>query len=369
MKVLVVGTGAAHRGSGVTTAADQVAAVVAGLGHEAVRVEVDGRRRRRPNRMNVENVVAVVADTRRVFRGARRADADVVWIHTVGMPLLPAGRTLLQLVAARLARRPAIVHFHGFGLEDHLAAGPGRLERSVLRLIGRCSTRLVALHEPAAAALADVTGAEVVVLPNWVDVPDRAEPLPPAPPFTVVFVGGLVARKGITVLLDAIRLLGDRPVQLRVVGGPGADGPEAAAAIEAAARDLVDAGTVRFAGEVGPAQVRDELRAAHLFALPSSAEGTPMAMLEAMAEGRPVLVSAAGNAGELVAAAGCGVVLDAIDPGEVADRIRGLVDDQAALAVMATNAHAAARAEHSATAAEPAVEKLLASTLALAGRR
>ncbi|MBW3630941.1 MAG: glycosyltransferase, partial [Gemmatimonadetes bacterium] len=65
--------------------------------------------------------------------------------------------------------------------------------------------------------------------------------------------------------------------------------------VEHAAGDLVATGRVGFAGELDASGVRAELRAAHLFVLPSEAEGMPIAMLEAMAEGRPVLVTDAGN--------------------------------------------------------------------------
>src|SRR5690606_33447942 len=150
----------------------------------------------------------------------------------------------------------------------------------------------------------------VITLPNWVEVPDQPTPLPSGLPHRAVFVGGLIARKGVPQLIEAMRLLADLPVVLTIVGGPGDEGPLVAAAIERAAEDLVQAGTLRFAGQLDATGVRAELRAAHLFVLPSEAEGMPLAMLEAMAEGRPVVVSDAGNMANVVREAACGVVLD-----------------------------------------------------------
>jgi glycosyltransferase involved in cell wall biosynthesis len=161
-------------------------------------------------------------------------------------------------------------------------------------------------------------------------------------------------------LLDALRRL-DASVVATIVGGPGEEGPEWSASLREGAADLVAAGRVSFPGELAPDEVGAELRRAHLFVLPSRAEGTPLALLEAMAVGRPVVVGDAGNVRQVVAAAGCGDVLDERTPDALAAAIRRALADPAALARHGAAAHASALAEHATDARMSEVEALLAA--------
>ena len=354
----MVGTGGALGGSGITTSTDQTVQALESLGHDAVRLVSGARLRRRPNRVNLENVAGVVEDSLDVLRGVRCHRPDLVWLHTFGVPTLPALRTLLQVMAARLGCRSVVVRFQAFALEDHVRAA-GLVQRTALRAIGALSSRLVAEHEAAASALARFAPGRVVTLHNWVDVPEAPAPLPEAPPFCVVFIGGLIRRKGLPELLQAMRKVTDRPIVLRVVGGPGDDGAAVAEEIARSADDLVAAGSVELLGLLEPGQVRDELRRAHLFVLPSRAEGMPLAMLEALAEGRPVLVSDAGNMAEIVRGHGCGVVLAAVDADEIARQLTDLMDRPADVTAMGHRAHAAALQGLSASAMAGSVERIL----------
>jgi glycosyltransferase involved in cell wall biosynthesis len=353
LKVLVVGTGGSIV-SGISSAADEMARTLPALGHTAERLHAGERMRRRGGAFNLENVWAVVADAASVARRARRGKADVVWIHTFGVPALPALRALAMVAAARLAGRPAVVHLHAYDLEGFVARG-GLPLRAVLRALMWLADALVVLYDGAGTAL---SRGRVHVLPNWVDVPGEAAPLPPQPPLRVVFVGGLVRRKGAPQLVEAMRALQGDAVELRLVGGAGEDGPEALAGLTAAAGDLRH---VTFAGELGPAGVRAELRAAHLLVLASAAEGTPISMLEAMAEGRAVLVGDAGNMKALVEETGCGWVLPDREPSTIAEHLRRIAGDPAALAEAAARARQAAAERFSPEAGGARIERVLGS--------
>lgn len=340
--------------SGISRAADQMARVLPELGHAVERLNAGERRRRRGGSFNLENVWAVLADAASVARRARRGRADVVWIHTFGVPALPALRALAMVAAARLAGRRAVVHFHAYDLEGFVARG-GLPLRAVLRALTGLAAALVVLYEGAGAALGSH---RVHVLPNWVDVPDEAAPLPPQPPLRAVFVGGLVGRKGAPQLVEAMRALQGDAVELRLVGGAGEDGPEALARLTASAADLPH---VTFAGELDPAAVRGELRAAHLFVLPSAAEGTPLSMLEAMAEGRAVLVGDAGNMKALVEDTGCGWVLADREPATIATHLRRRAADPAGVAEAAARARLAAADRFSARTGGAGIQAVLGS--------
>lgn len=360
MKILVVGTGGSIV-SGISTAADQMTRTLADFGHDVERLNAGEQMRRRSNALNLQNVRAVATDAAAVFRRVRRWRADVVWIHTFGVPTLPALRALAMVGAARMAGRPAVLHIHAYGLEATLAKA-GRPLRVAVRVLVAVAGATVVLYDGAAAALRGVAdGGSVHVLPNWVDVPDEPAALPAQPPLRVVFVGGLVRRKGVPQLVDAMRLLDDVAVELRLVGGAGEDGAAAQDKLRADSEDLVRAGRVSFAGQRDPEGVRAELRAGHLFVLPSEAEGTPISMLEAMAEGRAVLVTDAGNMKAVVEGSGCGWVLTDRRPETIAASLRAVVRDPEALAGASGKAWHAAADLYSATALLPEIEAILGS--------
>jgi glycosyltransferase involved in cell wall biosynthesis len=71
-----------------------------------------------------------------------------------------------------------------------------------------------------------------------------------------------------------------------------------------------------------------------VFVLPSLSEGLPLSLLEAMAAGRPVVVTAVGGVPEVVQDAVTGFVVPPASPGALASRILALLRDTALSAVM-----------------------------------
>lgn len=135
-----------------------------------------------------------------------------------------------------------------------------------------------------------------------------------------LFLGRLSAEKGLPELLQALRIAGDPP--FHVAG----DGP-----LEGALRRLaaeLGLRRIRFLGRLDGAAVQQVLMAARYLALPSlSDESSGLAAMEAMAEGRPLLVSVAGALPELVGE-GAGLTWpQGRDIGVLAARLRRLVDD------------------------------------------
>lgn len=124
-------------------------------------------------------------------------------------------------------------------------------------------------------------------------------PLPPdaTRPLKVLFVGRMIALKGVTMLLQAVARLhqqGQR-VALTLVG----DGPEKDHWM-AQAQALGIAAHTRFAGALPLAAVATEMQTCHVFCLPSVRESGGAVLLEAMACGRPVVAVAHGGPAEIV---------------------------------------------------------------------
>jgi glycosyltransferase involved in cell wall biosynthesis len=174
------------------------------------------------------------------------------------------------------------------------------------------------------------------VKPNFVEDPG-ARAVRAGSSLTVLCVGRLVAQKGIDLLLEAWRCLGDSRLELLLVG----DGPLRA--------DLErqDVPGVGFAGRLPPTQVWAHMLAGRALVFPSrSYEGQPMVVLEALAAGLPVLASSLGSMPELLAPLGSAWLARVGTVTGWAEALRRLADDQL---VDQASTHARAHYERSFT--------------------
>jgi len=182
-----------------------------------------------------------------------------------------------------------------------------------------------------------------IVIPNAVDT-ERFAPGDPerraaaraalglAPDGAVVaFVGRLVPKKGLPLLVSALERLPE--ARLIVVG----DGPE---------RELIGAlgPRVTFHPQLPRHRMPEVYQAADVFGLVSRGEGLPVALLEALASGLPAVVSDDPGFESL---AGCaGVTRVRPEAGNVARAIRSLLADPGARAVQGAAARAWALERH-----------------------
>ncbi|THJ19438.1 MAG: glycosyltransferase family 4 protein [Nitrospira sp. CG24E] len=143
------------------------------------------------------------------------------------------------------------------------------------------------------------------------------------PAFVVGCVGRLSPVKGIEYLLRAVSLLvherGVQSMHVAVVGG----GP-LQRSLEMLAQNLAISRHVRFLGERH--DVPSLLRIFDIFAMPSLHEGVPMALLEAMRAGCPVVASAVGGIPEVIRDGYDGVLVPPQDPSALAHAIGAMQD-------------------------------------------
>lgn len=142
---------------------------------------------------------------------------------------------------------------------------------------------------------------DVQVLPNTIGARTIGRPQPVPPSDTDgfwLFIGRLRIRKAVEVLLEAVKRLGaegESKVPLWIVG----DG-EQRRSLEETVRRLGLAHRVRFLGRRNSAEVRDLLSRARALVVPSTYEGMPLVILEAMESGVPVVASAVSGIPEVV---------------------------------------------------------------------
>lgn len=103
----------------------------------------------------------------------------------------------------------------------------------------------------------------------------------PERPLRVLFLGQVNLRKGICELLEAMRLLHDKPVELTIVGAPQVILPP----------DLRALPSLRWIGPIPRGEIATHLRRADVFILPTHSDGFGLTQLEALGHRLPVIVS------------------------------------------------------------------------------
>ncbi len=250
---------------------------------------------------------------------------------------------------AMLAGVPRVHTFHGHVFEGYF--GP-RMSTAIVtaeRLLATRTTRLVALGQLQRDDL----------LSRGIGRPDRFEIVPlgldleryrgmdqaiarsdlglPSTDIIVVMVGRLVPIKRVDRLMRVFAAVHARrpDARLYIIG----DGSERAAAeVQAAEAGLGDA--VTFCG--WRSNTATWYAAADFVALSSDNEGTPLALIEAAAAGRPVVATAVGGVADVVRDGVTGLLAPATDEGALAEAMSRMADDPALRARLGAAAPAAA---------------------------
>jgi glycosyltransferase involved in cell wall biosynthesis len=140
----------------------------------------------------------------------------------------------------------------------------------------------------------------------------------------LLYTGRLAAEKGLPVLFESLRLLGqqDYDYELTLVG----DGDERKS-LENLARQMGIADRLVFAGFASQEKVKDYLMQTDVFILPSFAEGVPVSLMEAMACGVPVIATHVGGIAELIEPGETGLLVPASDALALRDAIASYLND------------------------------------------
>jgi len=346
----------------------------------------------------------VVVVTRRLDRRWPRQElldrVQVVRVGTPGRGAVPEKLSLAAMAAWLVRHRREISIVQVVMYADYVlsAAAAGLLDRTVLtwasrgdatemvgrrrggakelqqrvrrRVLGRC--RHVALSPSMAAELNGVGLGPVEVIPVPVDTarfrpPQTAERgaaragLGIGDELVVVYTGHLRALKAVDRLVEAFGQLvaSDRDARLVLVGGDRGADDDREAELRAQVRASGLGDRVRFTGVVD--DVLPFLWAGDIFVLPSSREGLPNSLLEAMACGL-ACVAPASAAGDELLGRGAGVVPASNEARHLAGALVDLADDPARREELSRAATAEA-ARYSVAGVGGAYERLYAEML------
>lgn len=262
---------------------------------------------------------------------------------------------------ARLFGVPYVFHLHSgeFPVFYDKECGP-RAQRWVRRTLEGAQA-LVALTGQWQTALRRIApGAAITVLGNPVRVPSALPAAHGATPPHLLFLGRLRDKKGVYDIVRAMpAVLARYPDAVFTLAGDG--DLEGTAQL---ARELNVERALRLPGWVD-GEAKDALVAqATMLLLPSYFEGLPVCVLEAMADGIPVVATTVGGIPEALDHGRCGLLHAPGDVEALAHAVLALLDDPARRHALREAAFARAQHAYSAAAVRGGVDALYGEALA-----
>jgi glycosyltransferase involved in cell wall biosynthesis len=245
----------------------------------------------------------------------------------------PLPHALFGLAAKFAGGTPLISTF--FGVELTWLRSHTWLLRPVLSSIVKHSDAVTAISAYTASMLRELApAAEPTVIPfgavaGDLKVPDPNDKRPSGGPFRLLFVGRLVERKGVHVLIEAVGELQRKySVALEIVGD-GPDRPQLEAIV--VSRELSD--LIRFHGAISAEQLELQYLQCDAFVLPAivdskgDTEGLGVVLIEALSNGKPVIASDVGGIPDIVQDGRTGLLVPPGDVGALAQAITRYIDE------------------------------------------
>jgi len=281
----------------------------------------------------------------KLLYGSLRYKLDIANAHSGTMSLLAA------TIYSMIKKRPLVFSHHG----DPMIYGSifrriliTLYNSIVLPNILRYANTIVALSKSVvnASNILKKFKSKIKIIPNAVsfeenDVSYTKEEAKhileiPSTDKIILFVGALVERKAPHILLKAMRrIVKEVPTSKAFFVGPPMGNMSK---YEKMARDFGVADHVVFKGFVSKEELQLYYKAADVFVLPSLSEGIPIALLDALSNGVPVVVSNLEQYNEIIIDNFNGLLAKKGDPKDFAKKIIHLLSDEKTRKVIGQNA-------------------------------
>jgi N-acetyllactosaminide 3-alpha-galactosyltransferase len=275
----------------------------------------------------------------KIMRTIKELKGDV--IHSHSPPPLPS---YYAAKASQKAGSPFLITYH---CDLEIPSRIGGFVTEMYRRTYGASTikradRVIATSNTYAATSRTVWNATPDVIPNMVDI-ERFNPGVDGSDIrdalklrrdrgTVLFVGRLASHKGIEHLLEGAR---EVDANFLIVGGS-----ESEEKYREMARKLDLGGKVFFAGTVTEKDLPKYYAASDILILPSVSrlEAFGIVALEAMATGKPVIISDIPGVREVITEGREGLLVDPLNPKDLAEKVSVLLGDEGKRREMGINA-------------------------------
>jgi glycosyltransferase involved in cell wall biosynthesis len=293
----------------------------------------------------------------------RRPDA-VILFTAVGASIAEKG---IMAWYARLRGVAALMFPRGGAVMD--ACRRSSVSRTWVRLAFRGARKIVCQgpvwHDFACHVLGFKTD-DAPIITNWTATDEllklgRERRTTTRGAVRLLFVGWLNRDKGVRDLLEAFLAVAQQRSCTLTLVGEGDMSKEARGFVKSKQVDHI----VTFRGWLDAAALRHEYAVADVFVLPSWAEGLPNAMIEALAAGLAVVVTAVGSVPDVIANERDGLVVPPRDVRALSAALLRVIDDVELRGRLASSGHELAGRRFG---AESAVDALIEQIDSVAGR-
>lgn len=259
---------------------------------------------------------------------------SIIHIHTAS--LWSFRRLSVIIFLSKILSKKIIIHVHG-AMFDHYYNSSFFIEKFFIRLAFTIADIVFCLSPEWSHKIS------LFCSPNKINILPNCVPLPPLDqisirqrklkyPKTILFLGELSERKGVTDLLKAISLLDLAPNRVRIILGGNGDLAKINNEIVRLRIDNI----VSVIGWIDGAQKISLLMDAYLYVLPSYFEGLPMSILEAMSYCTPIISTLTGGIPHAIKDGFEGYLITPGDINALAKTINKLLKDETTWTFLST---------------------------------
>ncbi len=274
---------------------------------------------------SIQNILLAFEQFLSFLRVIYRYRPTIIHLHTSeGLAWL---KDTFYIFGGKLFHAKVLVHVHAASFGE-LYAKRNWIERTYTKFVFGMADCIIALSESWAKAIKGITPGNILVMPNCVDTTAIQPPSNGGrKKNSVLFLGSLGQRKGTFDLVDAWIKLNQKGVELSLWLAGSDDDRFASDKIKNAVEKFSFRESCHLLGPIEGEKKIALLQQATLLALPSYNEGMPMAVIEGMAAGLPIISTNVGGIPELVNDGENGYLLNPGDVEGLSEKLARLVLD------------------------------------------
>lgn len=269
---------------------------------------------------NFKKILFFANAYRKIEKEIKTNRPDIVHIH-----MSYKGSFTRKFLIHKLCKKnniPDIIHLHGSEFKKWFDEVDEKKKREIRALL-REAKAFIILGEKWNKVIKEIEPlSNTVVVSNTVRIPE--ETVEWEEPFKVLFLGVLIKRKGVSDLLKATKILKDDLGEHKfkiVIAGSGTEEEN----LKDESHSLAIDDVVDFVGWTDGEKKTELLRTCQMLVLPSYNEGLPIAILEAMSYGMPIVSTDVGDISTAVTDGENGYLVEPGNNGALSERLKLLI--------------------------------------------
>lgn len=213
---------------------------------------------------------------------------------------------------AKLLEKKVIIHMHGAEFKEFYNTSNENVKKKIISFLKKAD-KVIVLGESWNEFVKGLDrNIKTVIMPNFVKCIEEKAKFN-SNEVKILFLGVLIKRKGIFDLVEAIKLLLDENINRDIKVIVAGSGIEEERVKEEVIRLNMEK-YFEFIGWIDDSKKREILKGVQIFTLPSYNEGLPVAILEAMSYGLPIISTSVGSIEDAVINEYNGII---IEPGNI----------------------------------------------------